>query len=92
MRKPDLSKDAEKFLRRLPPKQGRQLATKIAELLEDPEPPVSTQVKSNSNYRRADVGEYRIIYEVEADCVRITLIDRRNDDQIYRKFRRKHGP
>jgi hypothetical protein len=38
MRKIDPSRQAEKFLRRVPPKHGRQPAPKIRELATDPNP------------------------------------------------------
>lgn len=91
MLKPDFSRDADKFLRKLPPKQGRQVATKVCELLNDPEPSDSASLKGYPKYRRADIGEYRIIYEVDGDILRITLINKRNDDQVYRKLKRKQG-
>lgn len=89
MLKPDFSRDAEKFLRKLPPKHGRQVATKVAELLKDPLPFDSVALKSEPWFRRADVGEYRIIYEVDGEFLRIAFIDKRNDAQVYRKFKRR---
>lgn len=38
--------------------------------------------------RRADVGEYRLIYSVESDVLRIFVIGKRNDDEVYKKLRR----
>jgi mRNA interferase RelE/StbE len=39
-------------------------------------------------YRRADVGEYRVIYSHNEDRVRIVLIGKRNDDEVYRDLKR----
>lgn len=49
----------------------------------------SKQLK-NSPYFRADVGEYRVIYEIENDTMLLLiLIGKRNDDDIYKKLSMK---
>ncbi|MEK6577686.1 MAG: type II toxin-antitoxin system RelE/ParE family toxin [Bdellovibrionota bacterium] len=88
MLKIDLSKRALKFLSKLPPKQARQLATKILELRTNPEPPDSSKLKGYDNYRRADFGEYRIVYFVQEDVLMIYLVGKRNDDEIYKQLKR----
>jgi len=55
--------------------------------MEDPEPPDSSQLIGYP-YRRADIGEYRIIYRVEEDCLKVALVGKRNDDEIYRQLSR----
>ena len=87
MRKLDLSRRSRKFLDSLPPKQFRQVVNKVFALMEDPEPPDS-KVLAGFPYRRADMGEYRIIYRIEGDILKVTLIGKRNDDEIYRELRR----
>lgn len=67
-------------------KQYRQIFNKILALMEDPEPPDSFPLIGYP-YRRADVGEYRIIYRVEEDCSKVALAGKRNDDEIYRQLR-----
>ena len=90
MLKPDLSHDALKFLRGLPPKQLRQIALRMHGLCHDPEPHDSMMLKGAlSDYRRVDAGEYRIICIVEGDLLRIALIGKRNDGDVYRRMRRK---
>jgi mRNA interferase RelE/StbE len=83
----NLSKRAAKFPQRLPAKQQRQIAAKILALADDPAPPDSAALRGHP-YRRADVGEYRIIYEVVGGELRILLIGRRNDAAIYKELRR----
>jgi mRNA interferase RelE/StbE len=89
MNKLNLTRRVQKFLETLPPKQFRQIVNKILALLAEPEPPDSRQL-SGFPYRRADVGEYRIIYRMEGDTVRIALIGKRNDDEVYRDVERLH--
>jgi mRNA interferase RelE/StbE len=88
MRKVDLSRQAAKFLRQLPPKHGRQVAAKISQLAADPEPPDSKPLKGYP-YLRADSGEYRIVYEHAADELRVLIVGNRNDDEVYRQLRRR---
>ena len=89
MLKLNLSKRATKFLEKLPPKQFHQIDVKISGLLNDPIPPDSSVLKGKaSDYRRADIGEYRIVYRVSGDILEILLIDKRNDDAVYKKLKR----
>jgi mRNA interferase RelE/StbE len=88
MLKIEISKRAGKFLTTLPPKQGRQLAVKIQQLRENPEPNDSLLLKGFAPYRRADQGEYRIIYYVQDDILKVDLIGKRNDDDVYKQLRR----
>ena len=90
MLKPDLGRGALKFLRGLPPKQARQIALRIHALCDNPDPHDSKQLHGTlSDYRRVDVGEYRIICYVEDDLLRIPIIGKRNDGDVYRRMRRK---
>lgn len=88
MYKLDLTKAAGKFLAQLPAKQFRQVVNVIFRLREVPEPHDSQALAGNPAYRRVDVGEYRIIYRVEDDTVYVAVIGTRNDDEVYRQFRR----
>ncbi len=87
MRRINLSKRAQKFLERLPPKQRRQVSGKIIELAREPEPPDSAQLKGFP-YVRADIGEYRIIYRFNDEELAMPIIGKRNDDDVYRQLRR----
>lgn len=83
-----LAKEVEKFLLKIPKKHAQQLARKIQQLRADPQPQDAQQLKGYP-FMRADSGEYRIIYELPHDSLRILLIGKRNDDEVYRKLKRK---
>lgn len=83
----DWSRKAADFADDLPPKQFRQVLRKVLDLLEEPFPHDS-QALSGSHYRRADVGEYRIIYMVVNDVLRVVTIGKRNDGEVYRDVKR----
>ena len=87
---PSLSRDAMSFVEKMQPKHAKQVLLKILALCKDPQPPDSLQLKgSKEGYRRADSGEYRIIYRVEGDLLEVHLVGKRNDDEVYRQFARK---
>jgi len=84
----NLSRVSEKYIKRLPPKQQRQITEKIFMLAENPKQPDARKLSGYEFYRRVDVGERRIIYRFSSVIVYITLVGKRNDDEVYRKFRR----
>ena len=87
MLKLEITKQARNFFKILPPKQYRQVFNKILSLLENPRPADSEQLQGHP-YRRADVGEYRIVYRVHEDCLVVVLVGKRNDDEIYRLLKK----
>lgn len=80
MLKLDITHDALKFLKKLQPKQFRQIVNKIFDLLKNPKPQDSKQLSGYADYWRADVGEYRIVCRVLKDTVKIAVIGKRNDN------------
>ncbi len=88
MLKIDFLKQADRFLKKLPGKHRKQIVQKILSLAVDPVPNDSKTLKEFIRYRRADIGEYRIIYRFSDELLTIVIIGKRNDDEIYRKFKR----
>ena len=88
MLKIEISKRAAKFLKELHGKQARQVGTKIQELRNNPSPNDSIKLKGHP-YRRTDIGEYRIVYYVETDILKIHVVGKRNDDEVYKILRRE---
>jgi mRNA interferase RelE/StbE len=89
MLKFNLSRQASKFIKTLPLKQAKQIAVKIVELRNNPYPHDSILLKGYP-YRRTDIGEYRIIYHVEAEILQILIIGKRNDDEVYKQLKRSY--
>ena len=87
MRLLDLTPRSRKYLADLPPKQFRQLVTKIFAMLDDPLPADARPLKGFP-YHRADSGEYRIIFGLDNQNVRIVLIGKRNDAAVYKELQR----
>jgi len=78
------------FLNGLQPKIAAQIAKKVLALNVDPLPNDSKQLIGYPGYYRVDSGEYRIIYNFnpEEDLVKIILVGKRNDDEVYKKLER----
>ena len=81
----DLTNKAFKFLEILESKQCKQVAIKMLSLLRDPYPNDSELLKG-ARYRRVDIGEYRIIYDVQDNVIQILAIGPRNDGAVYKRF------
>lgn len=85
-----LSKDSKKFIEKLATKQAQQIVIKIKELTLTPYPNDSKKLKGvQTEYYRVDVGEFRIIYEIEKENILIILVGKRNDNEVYNQFKRK---
>ena len=83
-----LSKRADKALGKIPVKQAKQIAARIKQLADDPEALPTVELKGYAPWRRATSGEYRIIYKIDGDILRVALVGKRNDDEIYRLIER----
>jgi mRNA interferase RelE/StbE len=90
MLKIKVHRTARRFVDRLPPKHRQQVKRKILELSDDPEPPDARPLKGvAAELWRADVGEYRIIFDVDGQTLRIVLVGKRNDVEVYRRLKRQ---
>ena len=89
MHKIDITKSAGKFIKKLPPKQYRQVVGTILGLRENPTPHDSEQLKGSPQYQRVDIGEYRIVYRFDKETVYIAVVGKRNDDEVYKRFKQE---
>jgi mRNA interferase RelE/StbE len=84
----DLSKEAAKFLQKMPAKHARQVAERIMALRQAPSEVPTEDLKGYAPFRRLTSGEYRIVYFIEGETVFVTLVGKRNDDDIYKQLAR----
>ncbi|WP_180970030.1 type II toxin-antitoxin system RelE family toxin [Deinococcus planocerae] len=99
----ELTRAAEKDLRDIGNRKHLgQIARKLDALSVDPKPHDARPLQGEAyrangwNFFRVDVGEYRIVYDLDESgelltIVTITVIGRRNDDAVYRLLGRRHG-
>lgn len=87
----NLSRQVDKFCSNLDPKHYKQLVKEIFYLAKNTEQTDIKKIISHTNnvYYRKDVGEYRIIYKIEDKVLYITVAGKRNDDSVYKIFKRK---
>ncbi|BAP57130.1 plasmid stabilization system [Thioploca ingrica] len=88
MYKLDISKKAFDFIKNLQAKQFKQVQIAILELLKNPTPHDSKALVNYPNLFRKDIGEYRVVYRYDTEVVYIMLVDKRNDDEIYKQLKR----
>ena len=82
---------AQRFLSDLDRKSARQVANRIKQLAHDPYPPRSKLLEGYAPLRRLASGDYRIIFFVDGNVLKIPLIDKRGDDKVYRRLKRLFG-
>ncbi|MFA7239337.1 MAG: hypothetical protein WC091_04435 [Sulfuricellaceae bacterium] len=75
----DPTREALDFVMSLPAKQFRQVVGTILGLLKNPMPHDSIQL-SGSPYRRADIGEHRVVYDYSDEALCILVVGKRNDE------------
>lgn len=78
------------FLKGLQPKIAAQIAKKVLSLNVEPLPADSKKLKGYLDLYRVDSGEYRIVYRFspDEDLVEVILVDKRNDDEVYKRLLR----
>jgi mRNA interferase RelE/StbE len=86
----DLSNDARSFLERLQPKQFKQVANRIFSLQRDASPQDAKHLSGHPGYRRIDSGEFRVCYTQAGNVIKVTVVGKRNDDDVYRRLDRKN--
>jgi mRNA interferase RelE/StbE len=83
-----LKADVIKELKGLPPKHCKQVALAILGLLQNATPHDSAPLTGQAHWRRVDIGEYRVVYRFDEDTVYVPLVGKRNDDEVYKLFKR----
>lgn len=88
----NISSDAAQFVIDLQqPKVFRQVWAKVLSLERNPKPADYKHLTGHPDYFRVTSGEYRIIYKIDGAVVRIVLVGKRNDDEVYRELDRMVG-
>ena len=83
--------EAQRFLDGLPEKHRYQIVRKIMLLAEHPYTARTKSIEGFPPLRRIKSGDYRIIYFVEGDVLKVPLIDKRGNDAVYRRLKRLFG-
>jgi len=78
-----IKKSAEKELRKIPKKELIKIINKIQHLSEDPYPEGSIKLSNQEKYRLR-VGNYRVLYKVEANILTIFIVKVGHRKDVYR--------
>jgi mRNA interferase RelE/StbE len=89
MLKLDLSNDAGAFLSNLPAKQFKQIVSSVLSTLKNPNAHDKRPITGLQGYYRVGIGEYRIVFKIEGDILKIPIIGKRNGDEVYRRLMQK---
>ena len=75
---------AERDLRKVHPQMRARIRGAVLKLAAEPRPPGARALKDRPGYLRVRVGDYRIIYTIEDDVLRVivVLVGHRRD--VYR--------
>ena len=87
----DIWPEAKVFLDTLSAKQKRQLSAKIFSLAEHPNAGRTKLLEGFAPLRHLRSGDFRIIYFADETILKVVLVDRRNDDRIYRRLKQIFG-
>jgi len=82
----DMTNSAFDFLTEMQIKPFRQVMLKILQLTKNPHPQDAKKLIGYDFYR-VDIGEYRVIYQEENGVLKIILVGKRNDDEVYRRLK-----
>lgn len=91
MLKIDIWPQARDFIESLQSKNRRQIVERIFSLAENPYPIRAKLLEGFSPLRRFPGGDYRIIYFVDGSILKVSVVDKRGDDKVYRKLKRMFG-
>jgi mRNA interferase RelE/StbE len=79
-----LTRAAERGLSRLPREILRRVDAKILALADEPHPPGSIKLQGANDVYRVRVGDYRILYQVEAARLVVVVVDVGHRREVYR--------
>jgi mRNA interferase RelE/StbE len=75
---------AKKEMTRLPKKMLERIVKAIDSLADDPRPHGCLKLEGHENRYRIRVGDYRVIYSLEDDVLRVLIIRVRHRKDAYR--------
>lgn len=80
-----IASSAARQLRELDPPARRRIQAAIDLLAENPRPPAATQLVGGAGEWRVRTGDYRIVYDIHDDELRILVLARGHRREIHRQ-------
>lgn len=75
---------AERDLRKVHPQMRARIRGAVLKLAAEPRPPGARALKDRPGYLRVRVGDYRIIYTIEDDVLRVIVVRVGHRRDVYR--------
>jgi mRNA interferase RelE/StbE len=79
----EIKRSAAKELGQLPPKDRGRIVARIQLLAQDPRPQGAEKLSGQERYRIRQ-GDYRILYEIEDDILRVMVVKIGHRRDVYR--------
>jgi len=79
----EIKRSAAKELAQVPPKDRGRIVARIQALAEDPRPVGAEKLSGQERYRVRQ-GDYRILYEIEDQILRIMVVKIEHRRDVYR--------
>lgn len=80
----DVLPAAERSLCKVHPEMRARIRGAVLKLAADPRPPGARAVKDRPGYLRVRVGDYRIIYTIEDDVLKVVVVRVGHRRDVYR--------
>ena len=75
---------AERDLRKVHPQMRARIRGAVLKLAAEPRPPGARALKDRPGYLRVRVGDYRIIYTIEDEVLRVIVVRVGHSRDVYR--------
>lgn len=79
----EIKRSAARELEQVPLKDRRRIVTRIQALAHDPRPPGAEKLSGQERYRIRQ-GDYRILYEIEDQILRVMVVKIGHRRDVYR--------
>jgi len=80
----EIKRSAAKELAQLPPKDRGRVVARIQSLADDPRPVGAEKLSGQERYRIRQ-GDYRILYEIEDQVLRVVVVKLGHRRDVYRR-------
>jgi len=75
---------AERDLRKVHPQMRARIRGAVLKLAVDPRPPGARALKDRPGYLRVRIGDYRVIYTIKDDVLRVVVVRVAHRRDVYR--------
>jgi mRNA interferase RelE/StbE len=80
----EIKDSASDSIRRLPVKDQAKIIARIGKLSENPRPAKSKKLEGESSLYRIRSGDYRVVYEIRDEVLRVVIVRVANRKDVYR--------